>query len=303
MTTIDTQILLINLSFSLLVFLISIRVEGFIFVLIRRLLKLKFWKRFSKVNESYWPAVIPVNYSNLESYILWSGIKKYRVINSIFFAFIICIFLSLVLGLFFSTVFFALFCVTQLSLLQLQAGRQKKKFIKQLPESLSALSSSLRAGYSLSDSVGIVERETEIPVSLVYGALRRSFVYGYPLNETLRMLDGQINLAEWNLVTESLLIQSKVGGNLIPVIASVSRTLRDKQVVEGEINSSTAAGKMSGIVLALLAPLSFLVMHYLAPEYVSVFYTTGIGKFLLLVASCMEVLGFITIMKIIKVDF
>ena len=80
-------------------------------------------------------------------------------------------------------------------------------------------------------------------------------------------------------------------------------TLRDRQSVNQEMQTATAAGKFSGLLIAGLAPLSFVMFLIFAPDYVSVLFQTALGQALLVLAGLLELIGFFLIWKIVTIDY
>lgn len=179
----------------------------------------------------------------------------------------------------------------------------KKRFVTQLPDALDALVSALRAGYALPPALELVARETQGMVREVFAALARAHQYQVPLREAVLRVCAQLRLPEWDLVAQAIEIQGVSGGNIIPTIEELARTLRDKIRVDQEVATATASGRFSGLLIAALAPLSLIGFLIFSPSYMSILLRTELGHLLLAFAALLEVVGFLIIWKMITIDY
>lgn len=266
---------------------------------------MKALKKMAKMvgNESFWPNLtkdVPVGF---DKSFAWSRLKV-KPSKGLVTVFIVSgMFLSFLLKSSFLSILVIIIIVAYLAVVLSAANKRREKIVSQLPDSLLALVSSLKAGFSIHEAIKIVERETSQPVSELFGCLRRAGDYNLSIVDAIKIIAEKLDLPEWDLISETLIVQYKVGGNIIPVLEAVAQTLRDKHQAEMSIKTATAAGKYSGIMIALLVPISFTMMHFIAPEYIRPLYTTFAGKSCLLFAAVSEVVGFAWIMKVVKVDF
>lgn len=181
--------------------------------------------------------------------------------------------------------------------------RRRKKLVAQLPDALDALASALRAGYALPYACALVEREAHPPISRVFGALARAHEYELSLKDAAAMIRPQVGAVEWDYVAEALEMHDGIGGNFIPVLAEAAHSLREKLRVDAEVASATASGRVSGLIVAALAPVSFVTFYFFSPSYMSILFTSTLGVMLLASAVILEAIGFIFIWKIISIDY
>jgi tight adherence protein B len=64
----------------------------------------------------------------------------------------------------------------------------------------------------------------------------------------------------------------------------------------------TAQGRMTGYLLSALPFIIFSILYMLNPQYMSILFTDPIGKILIGVAITMQLMGFLWIRKIIKIE-
>ena len=65
----------------------------------------------------------------------------------------------------------------------------------------------------------------------------------------------------------------------------------------------TAAGRLSGWIIAGLVPVMLFFFAFVSPEYLHPLYSTALGQIILAVAAALEIIGFIWIMQLTKLDY
>ena len=193
--------------------------------------------------------------------------------------------------------------VAALPLLYVLRRRKKRfqRFEEQLPESIDLLISALRAGNSLMTAIGFLGQEPREPLS---GEFRRCFEeqnYGIDLRTALVNMGTRMAVQDLQIFIAAVLIQKESGGNLAEVLEKVATTSRERFRLRKQVQVHTAQGRMTGWILSLLPVALGLAMYLVHPESVSVLWTTGVGQKLLYTAIGMNVLGALTIRKIISI--
>ena len=150
--------------------------------------------------------------------------------------------------------------------------RQKKRlrlFSEQLPDTITLLANSLRAGSSFLQGIELVTREARPPISEEMERVVREMQLGLALQPALNNLVRRMASEDLELVVTAIQIQSQVGGNLATVLDSIAFTIRERIRIVGEINTLTAMQRYSGYVITLL-PVGLGVMLFLiSPSYIT----------------------------------
>ncbi|MCB1747589.1 MAG: type II secretion system F family protein [Gammaproteobacteria bacterium] len=172
----------------------------------------------------------------------------------------------------------------------------------QLPDALTMVAGSLRAGASLSIALDNLVQEQPPPISQEFEILTKEQRLGVDFDVSLANMEKRIPMQDFRMLTTALRINREVGGNLAETIESLADTLRRKSTMEGKIQSLTAQGKLQGIVMTGLPVLLGLLLNFLEPESMEKLWTTGVGWTVLSVIIVMEMLGYIMIKKITSID-
>ncbi len=171
-----------------------------------------------------------------------------------------------------------------------------------LPEAIDLVGRALRAGHPLSAGFKMAADDGPEPVA---GEFRRVFEeqrFGLPLQDSLLSLTDRINLVDVRILVTAILIQREVGGNLAEILDNLSSVVRARFTIRRQIRVYTAQGRMTGYLLSALPFIIFSILYMLNPQYMSILFTDPIGKILIGVAITMQLMGFLWIRKIIKIE-
>lgn len=172
-----------------------------------------------------------------------------------------------------------------------RAGRKRiLKFSRQLPDALDMIVRSLRAGHPTSVAIGLVAREMSDPLGTEFGIVADEITFGLSIEQAVRKLSERVGFEGLHLLSVSLSIQAKTGGNLTEILANLSSVLRERQKLKLKIRALSAEGRISAWIISLFPLVMFLVLQLLAPSYygkiwgnplvVPVFLTFGIWALL-----------------------
>lgn len=177
-----------------------------------------------------------------------------------------------------------------------------KKFEEQLPDAFMLLSSSLQSGASLNMALENVVHQSPAPLNQEFGLLIKNIRLGVTLEEALIKLEKRLPLPSFIMASSAIRISREVGGNLVETINGMAAMLRRKKVMEGKIDSLTAQGRAQGTFMAMLPIMLAIILSFIEPEAMRQLYTTRNGLMVLAVMVVMEVLGFMFIKKITRID-
>jgi len=180
--------------------------------------------------------------------------------------------------------------------------RRRAKIVKQLPDVLLMLGSSLRAGTSLQIALDLAIRETPAPLSQELGIVVQEQRLGVALEDALETMATRLQLAEIELVVTAMTIAREVGGNLAETLDRLAHTLRAKATMEGKIRSLTSQGKLQGLIVGSLPLFLMLVLSHMQHDAMAPLFNTWIGWGVLGVIGILEAIGFAMIRKIVTID-
>jgi tight adherence protein B len=96
-------------------------------------------------------------------------------------------------------------------------------------------------------------------------------------------------------------IQRQTGGDLAEILDKIGYVVRERYRILGQVKALTGEGRLSGVVLIALPFALFAFMLHLKPDYVEALWTTPRGIRWSIYAIIAQILGAITIKKIVDI--
>ena len=210
----------------------------------------------------------------------------------------IALFQNLLIGL----ILGGLAAMIPVAVVNFKATQRKKKFLSQLPDTLTLLSGTLRAGYSLMQGVEAVSQEVEEPMGYELRRVVTESRLGRPLEEALDGAAERMDSPDFAWAVMAIRIQREVGGNLSELLMTVADTMGQRERLRRDVASLTAEGRVSAIVLGLLPPGLGAVMFVINPDYTKTLFSDTLGIIMIIVAVISMLIGFFWMKKIIDIE-
>lgn len=177
-----------------------------------------------------------------------------------------------------------------------------EKFNERLPDMISTIVGSLRAGFSFPQALKTVIEEADSPIKEEMETVLIKMQYGSSLEEALNDLKERMPSEDLDLMIQAILIQRQVGGNLAVVLDKIVETIRDRTKIQRQIKTLTAQGRLSGIVIGLLPILLAVALYLIQPEYIETLFSHPVGLALVASGAVLGIIGFILIKKITTIE-
>ncbi len=175
------------------------------------------------------------------------------------------------------------------------------KFTNQLADFLSLICNSLRAGQTFLQGVDMACRESPAPISTEFRQLMRETNLGLPIEESFQNMYVRVPGEDLKIVLSAFSIQRQVGGNLAEILDQVSKTIRERIKIQGQIRVLSTQGKMSGAVVGLMPIALVVIISVVSPGYMDPL-LTGYGKILVGATLFWQGLGCFAIYKICDIE-
>jgi tight adherence protein B len=186
--------------------------------------------------------------------------------------------------------------------LKVIVATRRKRFAAQLPDALTVLAGSLRAGRSIGQAMESLSRELPDPMGRELRKVVAETRLGRSLAEALSDASDRIDSPDFRWAVLAMQIQAEVGGNLAELLDQVAVTMRERLRMKGEVKALTAEGRASALMLVVLVPGLGLVMSAVNRDYMAPLITTTIGHVILGVSFVMITGGYFWMNKMIKID-
>jgi tight adherence protein B len=186
--------------------------------------------------------------------------------------------------------------------LRIALKRRTVKMREQLPDVLTIMASSLRAGHSFMQALDTVAREIPQPAAVEFQRVVAEIRLGRPTDDALEALAARVGSPDFRWAVLAVNIQREVGGNLAEILDNVADTLRERATIRRQIQVLTAEGRLSAWVLAALPLAIGVYMFAVNPDYIGLLFTTTIGLIMLGGAVVLLVIGILWMRKIVNID-
>ncbi|MGK5082897.1 type II secretion system F family protein [Bdellovibrionota bacterium FG-1] len=180
--------------------------------------------------------------------------------------------------------------------------RRVKKFVHQMIDGLSLMSNGLKSGLSVVQAMSLVTQEMENPIRQEFGLVLSENKLGVALEEAFTNLSKRIKSDDVEMFVTSINILKETGGNLAETFDTIVTTIRERIKVENKIDAMTASGKVQGYVLMAIPAVLGAVFYQTDPDFMRPLFVTPIGWAFIMVILVLEIVGFVVIMKVIKID-
>jgi tight adherence protein B len=184
-----------------------------------------------------------------------------------------------------------------------RAESYRHRFAEQLPYVLDGLASGLSAGLSFQGAVDFVLGELSDPSRSTFRRLSNRLSLGVPLQGALLQLQNDVDEEALSLVVDGLILQRQFGGDMVQMLGETAGLLRERIELEREVRAITTQGRLSGMIIAVLVPVSAGFLLTFNPRYIDVLFDTVIGQVLVILALVLQLIGWAIISRLVRISY
>lgn len=181
-------------------------------------------------------------------------------------------------------------------------GKRRREFANQLVDALTQIAGSLRAGYSLIQSLDTVAKQIPPPAGDEFSRVVREVQLGQSLTTGLDHMVERIKSDDLLMVVASININRQIGGNLAEILETASETIRERVRIKREIDVLTAQQRISGYVLTALPIGLGAILMIINPTYQMRLFTPGPTLCIPISAGLGMVTGFLIMRRIVDIE-
>jgi tight adherence protein B len=183
-------------------------------------------------------------------------------------------------------------------------GRDKRlaAMEEQFPEALDFLARSVRAGNAFSIALELLAGESAEPIKSEIAKVTREMALGSGLEEALQGLINRIPLLEVRMFVAAVLLQRETGGNLSEVLSKLGVSVRERLRLRGQVQAASGQGRLTAKVLTFLPVATLLMLELVSPAYIRNLTDDPIGRNLLGIGAVSQILGYVVMQRMIKVE-
>lgn len=182
-------------------------------------------------------------------------------------------------------------------------ARRLRMFSQQLPYLLDLLKSSLESGHSILRALQMAAQNLAEPIASELQKVVEQVRVGVPLPVAIEGMYRRVPVEELGFLAAATRVQAEIGSSLAEILDHVSQSVRTRQRLEAQIHTLTAQARASALIVALLPLVILGVFTLLKPDYAKPLYTDPLGIRLLETAIVFNVVAFVAMRQIARVDY
>lgn len=186
--------------------------------------------------------------------------------------------------------------------LNIRRDQRLRKTVHQLPHTLDTMSTAMKSGFSFIQAMQLIAKEVPDPIGSEFQKAIREINLGENMETAFQNMLNRIPNRDLEMVVTAVLIQRQTGGNLIKILETLRETVVERIRVKEEIHSLTAQGKLSAWIVTLLPIALAILLTLMNPQYFLPILSHPFGIAILIGGITLELIGWILIQKIIKIE-
>ena len=211
---------------------------------------------------------------------------------------------GLATGMSFPMLFLAVigFPLVPFVVVSIMRSRRFSRLEELFPEAMDLLARAVRAGHAFTSGFELIGNELPDPLGEEFRITYQQQNLGLPLREALGNLAVRVPLPDVRIFVSAIQIQRDSGGNLGEILDTLSAVVRERFKLLRQVKVFTAEGRMSQKILSSLPVVAFLGLYLMNPGYLEPLFTDPIGQYGFAVVLLMQVVGYMVIRKIIRIE-
>jgi tight adherence protein B len=177
-----------------------------------------------------------------------------------------------------------------------------KKAASQFADVLDSMVNAFKTGFSFSRTIQMVSDNHEDPWGTEFGKMAAEMNLGSSMEAALYNLAKRVPSTDVDLFVAALLIQKDTGGNMAELLATLSKTIRDRYKLFQRVSAISAQGKLSAGIVCCIPFLLCGIMFLFLPEPMIAFFTNPIGILLASLAGFWMLCGIGVLYNIVQIE-
>jgi tight adherence protein B len=180
--------------------------------------------------------------------------------------------------------------------------RRLEAFIAQMPEIARVLANATHAGLSIQTAIAIAGDELDEPARGELQQVSVSLSFGNDIESALEELRERLPSREVGVLMTTLLVSARSGGSLVTSLRTIADTLESRRQTRREIRSTLAQALSTGYTMIGLTFGMLLLLNAMNPRTVELMTQNPIGIAALVLAGTLDLIGFIAIRRMTRIE-
>jgi tight adherence protein B len=180
--------------------------------------------------------------------------------------------------------------------------KRHRKFQEQLADMAQMMGNSMRAGFSIMQSMELVGNEGPNPAKQEFDRVVTEVKLGLPLEAALEHMLQRMPGEDLELMIVAINVQRQVGGNLAEILMIMAKLVRERVRFQRDLRTLTAQMRLSSYIITALPIAVGVLVTIIDTPYESYLYTNRTGNVMVGVAAVMIAIGFFFLSQIAKIE-
>jgi tight adherence protein B len=172
----------------------------------------------------------------------------------------------------------------------------------QMPNALDIMARAMQSGHALVSALLIAANETPQPLGRELQRVFDEINFGMTVQQALSELAHRVASEDVRYFVVAVLIQVETGGNLSEILGSISKLIRERQKLFGDVRVLSAEGRISAVILSIIPFGLAGVLTMVNPEFMSRLWTDPAGQQLVFIALILWVLGIFWMSRLVRIQ-
>jgi len=176
------------------------------------------------------------------------------------------------------------------------------KFEEQLVDAVDLMAAALEAGENPNQALVSAADGCEGSVRRQIREVAHRLDLGMSIERALQRIHRKYPVEGVRLFVQSLIAKWYAGGDLAPVLRAIARIMRDRLSIRLRTRSELAGAQASALLLAVLPYVLMITFAFAAPFWLERITAHPSGAALLLLGVLLQLLGFVWLWRVIRVE-
>ncbi len=178
---------------------------------------------------------------------------------------------------------------------------RKETIMRQVPDVMEMMRSSLQAGHSLNQAFEVISQEAPELIATQFRQVLEELRLGNSMKAALFGVLDRTGVEDLRFFVVAVLLNREIGGNLSDILGSVSQTLRERFKLKAQVKAMTSQGRFTAKLLSCLPPAVLCALTAISPRFTDPLFTKPPGQIALGIAVTLIVVGYIVMNKMVNI--
>ena len=180
--------------------------------------------------------------------------------------------------------------------------KRRKKLEMQLVDGITSLSSGVRAGLTLVQSMQLLAQNARPPIRQEIEHMLREYELGVDIGQAMLNASNRIRSPHYRLLFSAIQVHLQRGGDVAESLDRISDSVREIQRLDGKLTTLTAQGRSQAWMMGMAGVAIMGIGYVIAPVEAEAVLADAAGRFILFVALLLVGAGAWWIRRIMSID-